>query len=95
VWTSSGAYCLGGITRSNVLTVCREAGIPAHERLFSLTDVYSADEAFVTGTFAGVVPVHTVDGRRIGDGTRGPMVERLQTLYAGLVARDVTARVAP
>ena len=66
VWTSSGAYCLGGITRGNVLTVCREAGIPAQERLFSLTDVYSADEAFVTGTFAGVVPVHTIDGRRIG-----------------------------
>ena len=95
VWTSSGAYCLGGITRGNVLTVCREAGIPAQERLFSLTDVYSADEAFVTGTFAGVVPVHTIDGRRIGDGARGPMVERLQTLYAGLVARDVAGRVAP
>ena len=75
--------------------VCREAGIPAQERLFSLTDVYSADEAFVTGTFAGVVPVHTIDGRRIGHGTRGPMVERLQALYAGLVARDVAGRVAP
>ena len=95
VWTSTGEYCLGGITRANVLAVCREAGIPAQERRFSLTEVYCADEAFVTGTFAGVVPVHTVDGRRIGDGTRGPMVERLQTLYAGLVARDVAARVGP
>ena len=75
--------------------VCREAGIPSQERLFSLTDVYSADEAFVTGTFAGVVPVHTVDGRRIGDGTRGPMVERLQDLYAELVRRDVGSRTAP
>jgi branched-chain amino acid aminotransferase len=92
VWTSSGAYCLAGITRGNVLRVCREAGIPSHERLFSLTDVYSADEAFVTGTFAGVVPVHTVDGRTIGSGRRGPMVTRLQELYADLVRRDVAAR---
>jgi branched-chain amino acid aminotransferase len=95
VWTSNGAYCLGGITRGNVLEVCRRAGIPAYERLFSLTDVYSADEAFVTGTFAGVVPVHTVDGRRIGDGRRGPMVERLQGLYADLVRNDVAGRSAP
>ena len=56
VWTSSGQYCLGGITRGNVLRVCRDAGISARERTFSLTDVYSADEAFVTGTFAGLVP---------------------------------------
>lgn len=89
VWTSSGMYCLGGITRANVLTVCREAGIPAYEKSFSLTDVYSADEAFVTGTFAGVVPVHTIDGRTIGTGARGAMVERLQGLYADLVRRDV------
>jgi branched-chain amino acid aminotransferase len=95
VWTSSGAYCLGGITRGNVLRVCRETGIPAHERLFSLTEVYSADEAFVTGTFAGVVPVHTVDGRTIGTGRRGPMVERLQDLYADLVRRDVAGRARP
>ena len=94
VWTSSGAYCLGGITRGNVLRVCREAGIPSQERLFSLTEVYSADEAFVTGTFAGVVPVHTVDGRTIGSGRRGPMVSRLQGLYADLVRRDVASRSA-
>ncbi len=66
VWTSSGAYCLGGITRGTVLRVAREAGIPALEKQFSLTDVYGADEAFVTGTFAGLVPVREVDGRRIG-----------------------------
>ena len=85
-------YCLGGITRSNVLRVCARAGIPAQERSFSLTEVYSADEAFVTGTFAGLGPVHTVDGRRIGDGRRGPMVSRLQELYAELVREDVAAR---
>jgi branched-chain amino acid aminotransferase len=92
VWTSSGMYCLGGITRSNVLRVCEEAGITAREKSFSLTEVYSADEAFVTGTFAGLVPVHTVDGRTIGAGERGPMVERLQELYKALVRRDVAAR---
>ncbi len=94
VWTSTGMYCLGGITRWNVLRVCAEAGIPAREKSFSLTEVYSADEAFVTGTFAGVVPVHTVDGRRIGTGERGPMVARLQSLYRDLVRSDVAGRRA-
>jgi branched-chain amino acid aminotransferase len=94
VWTSTGEYCLGGITRANVLRVCREAGISAFEKSFSLTDVYGADEAFVTGTFAGVVPVREVDGRTIGSGGRGPMVLRLQELYRDLVARDVAARRA-
>jgi branched-chain amino acid aminotransferase len=95
VWTSDGRFCLGGITRGNVLRVCRENGIPARETTFSLTDVYSADEAFVTGTFAGVVPVRTVDGRTIGTGRRGSMVERLQGLYVDLVDADVADRVAP
>ena len=94
MWTSDGRFCLGGITRGNVLLVCREAGITARETTFSLTDVYSASEAFVTGTFAGVVPVTSVDGRTIGTGRRGPMVERIQELYAGLVAADVRARSA-
>ncbi|MCB1576154.1 MAG: aminotransferase class IV, partial [Xanthomonadales bacterium] len=94
VWTSTGQYCLGGITRSNVLAVCREAGIAAVEKSFSLTDVYGADEAFVTGTFAGVVPVREIDGRVVGDGRRGPMVERIQSLYKAHVARDIAARKA-
>lgn len=95
VWTSSGMYCLGGITRGNVLRVCRDAGIPAHEKSFSLTDVYGAEEAFVTGTFAGVAPVREVDGRVVGDGTRGPIVQRIQQLYQRLVADDVAGRHAP
>ena len=95
VWTSTGDYCLGGITRSNVLRICRENEITARERNFSLTEVYSADEAFVTGTFAGLVHVHTVDGRRIGTGERGPMVQRLQDLYRELVRNDVAGRRAP
>ena len=88
VWTSSGDYCLGGITRGNILRLCRDNGIPAHEKNFSLTDVYSADEAFVTGTFAGVAPVGDVDGRVIGNGARGPMVERLQGLYKALIENE-------
>ncbi len=90
LWTSSGAYCLGGITRGTVLRVAREAGIAAVERQFSLTDVYGADEAFVTGTFAGLVPVREVDGRTIGDPGGGrPVTARLRDLYAAAVAEDV------
>jgi len=81
VWTSSGDYCLGGITRGNVIELCRANDIPVFEKNFSLTDVYGASEAFVTGTFAGLAPVREIDGRVIGDGARGPMVERLQQLY--------------
>ena len=95
VWTSDGRFCLAGITRGNVLRVCRDAGITARETTFSLTDVYSASEAFVTGTFAGVVPVRSVDGRTIGTGARGPVVERLQGLYGDLVAADVRSRSSP
>jgi branched-chain amino acid aminotransferase len=93
VWTSSGRYCLGGITRGLVLEVARDAGIPALEKDFSLTDVYGADEAFVTGTFAGIVPVREVDGRSFE--CRGPMVERLQQLYRERVKRDVTEQKRP
>src|SRR5689334_2206940 len=78
VWTSDGRFCLAGITRGNVLEVCRRNSIPARETTFSLTDVYSAAEAFVTGTFAGVVPVRTVDGRTNGSGPRGKLPLRLQ-----------------
>lgn len=95
VWTSDGRFCLAGITRGNVLEVCRDAGIPARETTFSLTDVYSAREAFVTGTFAGLVPVRSVDGRTLGSGGRGPVVERLQRLYADHVVADVAGRTAP
>lgn len=88
VWTSTGDYCLGGITRGNVLQLCDDNGIANVQKNFSLTDVYSADEAFVTGTFAGLVPVREIDGRTIGNGQRGPMVERLQELYARLLQRE-------
>ena len=93
VWTSSGKYCLGGITRGLALEVARGAGIPAIEKDFSLTDVYGADEAFVTGTFAGIVPVREVDGRQLT--CRGPMVERLQKLYAERLEHDIAEQRRP
>lgn len=88
VWTSSGDYCLGGITRGNVIALCRENAIPVRERNFSLTDVYGAEESFVTGTFAGVAPVAEVDGRTIGTGGRGRLTKRLQELYLDLIDRE-------
>ncbi len=85
VWTSTGEYCLNGITRGLVLEIARAADIPAHERPFSLTDVYAADEAFVTGTFGGLTPVVAVDGRVIGDGRSGQLTERLSAIYRAAV----------
>jgi branched-chain amino acid aminotransferase len=93
LWTSSGKYCLGGITRQLVLEIARENGMAAVEKDFSLTHVYGADEAFVTGTFAGIVPVREVDGRTLE--CRGPTVERLQQLYTERVERDVAEQQRP
>jgi branched-chain amino acid aminotransferase len=88
VWTSTGRYCLGGITRGHILDLARGDEIKALEKDFSLTDVYGADEAFVTGTFAGLVPVTQIDGRKIGTGKKGPMVGRLQELYTALIDKE-------
>lgn len=88
VWTSSGDYCLGGITRGNVIELCRQNNIPVLQKNFSLTDVYGAQEAFVTGTFAGLAPVREIDGRIIGDGERGSMVEKLQGLYLLMLEQE-------
>ncbi|MCH9690912.1 MAG: aminotransferase class IV [Gammaproteobacteria bacterium] len=98
VITSTGQYCLNGITRKAVLDICREQGIAHAETNFSLSDVYSADEAFVTGTFAGLVPVTVIDGRFIGaddaegkaenNDSRGPMVKRLQSLYQKMLEQE-------
>ncbi len=87
VWTSTGQYSLNGITRRMVIELCRANGIPVRERAFSLTDVYGADEAFVTGTFGGITPVVEVDGRGIGAGAPGEVTARLDALYAEAVAR--------
>ncbi|MCF1708197.1 D-amino acid aminotransferase [Tabrizicola sp. J26] len=85
VWTSTGDYCMNGITRGKVIALCRANGIPAYERNFSLVDTYSADEAFLTGTFGAQTPVGMIDGRVIGTGQMGPMTERLRGLYKQLV----------
>ncbi|MGP3696636.1 D-amino acid aminotransferase [Rhodobacter sp. NSM] len=86
VWTSTGDYCMNGITRRKVVQICREAGIPVFEKNFSLVETYSADEAFLTGTFGAQTPVGEIDGRRIGSGDMGPMTERIRGLYKELVA---------
>ena len=91
VWTSSGDYCLGGITRGKIIDLCKANGIPVFEKNFSLMKCYSADEAFTTGTFAGLAPVGKIDGRVIGSGTRGAMVKRLQSLYLEHIHADTAA----
>ena len=85
VWTSTGDYCMNGITRGKVIDLCRANGIPVFERNFSLVDTYGADEAFLTGTFGAQTPVGVIDGRTIGTGQMGPMTERLRGLYKQLV----------
>ncbi len=85
VWTSTGDYCLPGITRANVLRLCRRWGVTEHQKNFSVSEVYGADEAFVTGTFAGIAPVTEVDGRIIGTGERGPITKQLQEKYLELI----------
>lgn len=89
VWTSPPEYCLGGITRGNIIRVCQENGIPVFEKRFSLFDVYSADEAFITGTFAGTTPVREVDGRQIAS-LNGPLTQKLSELYRALVEDNLT-----
>lgn len=85
VWTSTGDYCMNGITRRKVIELCRANGIPVFEKNFSLVDTYGADEAFLTGSFGAQTPVASIDGRRIGDGTLGPVTARIRALYHAMV----------
>jgi branched-chain amino acid aminotransferase len=85
LWTSTGDYCLNGITRAKVIMLARANGIGVRERNYSLVDVYSADEMFLTGTFGAQTPVAEVDGRAIGQGGMGPVTERIRGLYKALV----------
>lgn len=89
VWTSTGQYCMNGITRHNVIRICEDHGIPCHQKNFSLFDVYGADEAFVTGTFGGLTPVINVDGRVIGNGKHGKLTKNLQQKYEELIEEEV------
>ena len=82
VWTSTGQYCLNGVTRKSVIRLCRQYNIPVYERNFSLKDVYSSEELFVTGTFGGVIPVTSVDKIIIGEGIRGKITKNLQDWYS-------------
>ncbi len=86
VWTSTGDYCMNGITRGKVIALCRQAGIPVFERNFPLIDTYGADEAFLTGTFGAQTPVAEIDGRKIGSGQMGPITERIRQLYKAMVS---------
>jgi branched-chain amino acid aminotransferase len=102
VWTSTGQYCIPGITRGNMIRLCKENDIPVFEKSFSLYDVYGADEAFVTGTFAGLTPVREVDGRPIrhpldvrGEWAgAGSISRRLSHLYRELCSREATRSLA-
>lgn len=89
VWTSTGQYCMNGITRGKVIEVCEKNNIPVYQKNFSLFDVYGADEAFVTGSFGGLTPVTDVDGRKISDSVPGTITGLLQNLYEGAIKEDV------
>ncbi|GHE01846.1 aminotransferase class IV [Defluviimonas sp. 20V17] len=86
VWTSTGDYCMNGITRQKVIDLCRANDIPVFEKNFSLVETYGADEAFLTGTFGAQTPVAEIDGRVIGTGRMGPVTERIRALYKALIA---------
>lgn len=88
VWTSTGDYCMNGITRSKVIDICRLNGIPTYEKNFSLVETYGADEAFITGTFGAQTQVSEIDGRVIGNGKLGPITKRIQGLYKELIRND-------
>lgn len=89
VWTSTGQYCMNGITRGKVIEVCEQAGIPCYQKNFSLFDVYGADEAFVTGSFGGLTPVTKIDGRVISASVPGSMTQHLQKLYEQEIEAEV------
>ena len=90
VWTSTGDYCMNGITRQKVIDLCRANDIPLYERNFSLVDTYGADEAFLTGTFGAQTPVSIIDGRQIGTGEMGPITKQIRDLYKALILAETT-----
>lgn len=89
VWTSTGAYCMNGITRNNVIHICEQEGMVCRQKDFSLFDTYSADEAFVTGSFGGLTPVTKIDGRVISSGA-GPITQQLQRHYKELITNEAS-----
>ena len=85
VWTSTGDYCMNGITRKKVISICKDHEIPIFIKNFSLVDVYSADESFVTGTLGSITSVSEIDGRKIEDKSNHKITEKLQSLYLQLI----------
>lgn len=86
VWTSTGDYCMNGVTRQKVIDLCRLNDIPVFERNFSLVQAYGADEAFLTGTFGAQTPVASIDGKPIGTARgMGPVTRRINALYQELI----------
>jgi len=93
VWTSTGDYCMNGVTRQKVIDLCRADGFPVFEKNFSLFEAYGADEAFLTGTFGAQTPVAEIDGKPIGTGSR-PVMARIQALYKEMIAQDIADQAA-
>ena len=89
LWTSTGEYCMNGITRQNIIDVAKNNGLICFEKNFSLFDVYGADEAFVTGTFGGITPVTKIDGKIIGNGNFGSVSKLLSEYYLNLIKSEV------
>jgi branched-chain amino acid aminotransferase len=85
VWTSTGDYCMNGITRKKVISICKDNKIPIFTKNFSLVDVYSADESFVTGTLGSITSVSEIDSRKIEDKSNHKITEKLQSLYLQLI----------
>ena len=88
VWTSTGDYCMNGVTRGKVIELCRADGIPVFAKNYSLYEAYGANEAFLTGSFGAQTPVASIDGKAIGDGSAGPVTRRIRALYDELVRQD-------
>jgi branched-chain amino acid aminotransferase len=92
VWTSTGDYCMNGVTRRKVVELCRDNNIPVFEKNYSLYEAYSADEAFLSGTFGAQTPVAEIDGKQIGDGRAGPVTHKIRSLYKALVEKEIRDR---
>lgn len=89
IWTSTGKYCMNGITRKKVIEICQHKNIPCILKDFSLFDVYNAEEAFVTGSFGGITPIREIDGRIIGNGKFGELSHKINNFYLELIEKEL------
>ena len=93
VWTSTGDYCMNGVTRRKVIELCKDAGIPVYEKNYSLYEAYGADEAFLTGTFGAQTPIYSIDGKQIGNGAAGEITKIIRRLYKSVIEEYVAENV--